>query len=95
MIEDVRDGKDFRKGHVLVTKRTDPDWEPVMRRAAAIVTEQGGRTCHAAMYAILYTFFVSFSPFSIAREMGIPAIVGTGNACSTIEDGQEVLNVHI
>ena len=59
----------FQDGDVLVTARTDPDWEPIMRRAGAIVTDQGGRTCHAAI---------------IARELGIPAIVGTANATGGI-----------
>ena len=54
---------------------TDPDWEPVMKRAAAIVTNRGGRTCHAAI---------------IARELGIPAVVGCGDATETLQDGQEV-----
>ena len=62
-------------GDVLVADMTDPDWEPVMKRAAAIVTNRGGRTCHAAI---------------IARELGVPAVVGTGNALDTIQDGQEV-----
>ncbi|WP_018953796.1 phosphoenolpyruvate synthase [Thioalkalivibrio sulfidiphilus] len=61
-------------GDVLVTDMTDPDWEPIMKRAAAIVTNRGGRTCHAAI---------------IAREMGIPAVVGCGNATDTIPDGAE------
>ena len=65
----------FREGDVLVTNRTDPDWEPIMKKASAIVTNQGGRTCHAAI---------------IAREMGIPAIVGCGEATETIQTGQEV-----
>ncbi|MSR00309.1 MAG: phosphoenolpyruvate synthase [Gammaproteobacteria bacterium] len=60
-------------GDVLVTDMTDPDWEPVMKRAAAIVTNRGGRTCHAAI---------------IARELGIPAIVGCGDATSIIREGQ-------
>jgi pyruvate,water dikinase len=60
-------------GDVLVADMTDPDWEPVMKRAAAIVTNRGGRTCHAAI---------------IARELGIPAVVGCGNATSVLEDGQ-------
>jgi len=63
------------KGDVLVTDMTDPDWEPVMKRAAAIVTDRGGRTCHAAI---------------IARELGIPAVVGCGDASSTIPDGSPV-----
>jgi pyruvate,water dikinase len=62
-------------GDVLVTDMTDPDWEPVMKRAAAIVTNRGGRTCHAAI---------------IARELGIPAIVGCGDATEKLEDGQLV-----
>jgi pyruvate,water dikinase len=66
---------DFRTGDVLVAGMTDPDWEPIMKRAAAIVTDRGGRTCHAAI---------------IARELGIPAVVGTGAATSTLTDGQEV-----
>lgn len=65
----------FQPGEVLVTSRTDPDWEPIMKKASAIVTDQGGRTCHAAI---------------IAREMGIPAIVGCGNATDIIKTGQEV-----
>jgi len=62
-------------GDVLVTDMTDPDWEPVMKRAAAIVTNRGGRTCHAAI---------------VARELGIPAIVGCGNATRLISDGRPV-----
>jgi pyruvate,water dikinase len=63
------------KGDVLVTDMTDPDWEPIMKRAAAIVTNRGGRTCHAAI---------------IARELGIPAVVGCGDATQRIESGAEV-----
>ncbi len=62
-------------GDVLVADMTDPDWEPVMKRAAAIVTNRGGRTCHAAI---------------IARELGIPAVVGCGNATEELSDGQDV-----
>jgi pyruvate,water dikinase len=62
-------------GDVLVTDMTDPDWEPVMKRAAAIVTNRGGRTCHAAI---------------VARELGIPAVVGTGEATSVLQDGETV-----
>ncbi|WP_392344789.1 phosphoenolpyruvate synthase [Pseudoalteromonas prydzensis] len=62
-------------GDILVTDMTDPDWEPIMKRAAAIVTNRGGRTCHAAI---------------IARELGIPAVVGCGNATDLIKAGQEV-----
>jgi len=66
---------DLAEGEVLVTDITDPDWEPVMKRATAIVTNRGGRTCHAAI---------------IARELGIPAIVGCGNATELLDDGREV-----
>ena len=66
---------DFQSGEVLVADMTDPDWEPVMKRASAIVTNRGGRTCHAAI---------------IARELGIPAVVGSGSATTTLTDGQEV-----
>ncbi len=62
-------------GDVLVSDMTDPDWEPVMKRASAIITNRGGRTCHAAI---------------IARELGVPAIVGSGNATEVLSDGQEV-----
>ncbi|MHB1213383.1 MAG: phosphoenolpyruvate synthase [Thiobacillus sp.] len=62
-------------GDILVTDMTDPDWEPVMKRAAAIVTNRGGRTCHAAI---------------VARELGIPAVVGTGEATTTLQDGEMV-----
>jgi pyruvate,water dikinase len=64
-----------RDGDVLVTDMTDPDWEPVMKRAAAIVTNRGGRTCHAAI---------------IARELGIPAVVGCGDATQVLKDGRPV-----
>ncbi|HTT05775.1 MAG TPA: phosphoenolpyruvate synthase [Steroidobacteraceae bacterium] len=63
----------FRDGEVLVTDNTTPDWEPVMKRAAAVVTNRGGRTCHAAI---------------VARELGIPAIVGTGNATEVLRTGE-------
>jgi len=66
---------EFAEGDVLVADMTDPDWEPIMKRASAIVTNRGGRTCHAAI---------------IARELGIPAVVGTGTATSVMTDGQEV-----
>jgi len=65
----------FQAGDVLVADMTDPDWEPIMKRASAIVTNRGGRTCHAAI---------------IARELGVPAVVGTGNAMQLIQDGSEV-----
>jgi pyruvate,water dikinase len=64
-----------QQGDVLVSDMTDPDWEPVMKRAAAIVTNRGGRTCHAAI---------------IARELGIPAVVGCGDATENICDGTAV-----
>jgi len=67
--------RDFNPGEVLVADMTDPDWEPIMKRASAIVTNRGGRTCHAAI---------------IARELGIPAVVGTSTATSELGDGQEV-----
>jgi pyruvate, water dikinase len=66
---------DFVEGEVLVADMTDPDWEPIMKRASAIITNRGGRTCHAAI---------------IARELGIPAVVGTGEATRVLEDGREV-----
>ncbi|WP_066288150.1 phosphoenolpyruvate synthase [Arthrobacter sp. B6] len=66
---------DFNTGDVLVADMTDPDWEPIMKRAAAIVTNRGGRTCHAAI---------------IARELGIPAVVGTGEATNVLLDGMDV-----
>ncbi|MFP4261578.1 MAG: phosphoenolpyruvate synthase [Opitutales bacterium] len=65
----------FKDGDVLVTEMTDPDWGPIMKRAAAIVTEKGGRTAHAAI---------------VSRELGIPAIVGAGEATEVLSDGQEV-----
>jgi pyruvate,water dikinase len=65
----------FRRGDILVAERTDPDWEPVMRLAAGIVTERGGRTCHAAI---------------VARELGVPAIVGALKATRQLAEGQEV-----
>jgi pyruvate,water dikinase len=65
----------FRDQGVLVTERTDPDWVPIMKRASAIVTDHGGRTSHAAI---------------VSRELGVPAIVGTGNATEGLEDGQKV-----
>jgi len=75
VIDSVEDMYQVQSGDVLVTDMTDPDWEPVMKRAAAIVTNRGGRTCHAAI---------------IARELGIPAVVGCGDATQSIADGVEV-----
>lgn len=75
VIMDVHRIAEFQEGEVLVTNKTDPDWEPIMKKSSAIITNQGGRTCHAAI---------------IAREMGIPAIVGCGDATEVIKPGQEV-----
>ncbi len=75
VILDVAEIDQFQPGEVLVTVKTDPDWEPIMKQAAAIVTDQGGRTCHAAI---------------IARELGIPAIVGCGNATEVIRTEQPI-----
>jgi pyruvate, water dikinase len=75
IIRDVREMSRVESGDVLVADMTDPDWEPVMKRAAAIVTNRGGRTCHAAI---------------IARELGLPAVVGCGDATRTIREGQLV-----
>lgn len=75
IIKDVSEMHRVEPGDVLISDMTDPDWEPVMKRAAAIVTNRGGRTCHAAI---------------IARELGIPAVVGCGDATKTIHDGDEV-----
>jgi pyruvate,water dikinase len=74
-IENVKDIGTFKKGEVLVTDMTDPDWEPIMKIAGAIVTNRGGRTCHAAI---------------ISRELGIPCVIGTGDATDNIKTGQEV-----
>ncbi|MHA4806762.1 phosphoenolpyruvate synthase [Flavitalea flava] len=68
----VMEGHEFTAGDVLVTDMTDPDWEPIMKKASAIVTNKGGRTCHAAI---------------VARELGVPAIVGCGNATDILSDG--------
>jgi len=75
VIDSIDNMFEVRPGDVLVTDMTDPDWEPVMKRAAAIVTNRGGRTCHAAI---------------IARELGIPAVVGCGNATKVIPHGTDV-----
>lgn len=69
------DGIDFHEGDVLVTEMTDPDWEPIMKKASAIVTNKGGRTCHAAI---------------VARELGVPAIVGSGNGTDILKDAQHI-----
>jgi len=75
VVRSLDDMNKVQPGDVLVADMTDPDWEPVMKRAAAIVTNRGGRTCHAAI---------------IARELGVPAVVGTGNALDKIENGSQV-----
>jgi len=71
----VIEGHEFNDGDILVTDMTDPDWEPIMKKASAIVTNKGGRTCHAAI---------------VARELGVPAIVGCGTATKVFEDGDEI-----
>jgi len=75
LILDAQRMGEFQSGEILVTDKTDPDWEPIMKKASAIVTNQGGRTCHAAI---------------IARELGIPAIVGSENATGVLKTGQEI-----
>ncbi len=75
IIRDVGELGSFEPGEVLVSETTTPDWEPVMKRAAAVVTNRGGRTCHAAI---------------VSRELGIPAVVGAENATDVLEDGMEV-----
>ncbi|MBN8463813.1 MAG: phosphoenolpyruvate synthase, partial [Dechloromonas sp.] len=75
IVKDPREMDQVKPGDVLVADMTDPNWEPVMKRASAIVTNRGGRTCHAAI---------------IARELGIPAIVGCGDATHTLTEGEEV-----
>jgi pyruvate,water dikinase len=75
IIRSAADLEQLQQGEVLVTEMTDPDWEPVMKRAAAVVTDRGGRTCHAAI---------------VSRELGIPAIVGTATGTSSIKTGDDV-----
>ena len=75
VIMDVEKIEEFQAGEVLVTNKTDPDWEPIMKKSSAIVTNQGGRTCHAAI---------------IAREMGIPAIVGCSDATHSVKTGEPI-----
>lgn len=75
VIHDISEMHRIEKGDVLVTDMTDPDWEPIMKKASAIVTNRGGRTCHAAI---------------IARELGIPAVVGCGDATEQLKDGHKV-----
>ncbi|RTR38071.1 phosphoenolpyruvate synthase [Shewanella canadensis] len=75
VLSSIADMDQIKEGDVLVTDMTDPDWEPIMKRASAIVTNRGGRTCHAAI---------------IARELGVPAVVGCGDVTERIKNGQEV-----
>lgn len=75
LIENVEDIEKFESGTILVTEMTDPDWVPIMKKAAGIVTDHGGRTCHAAI---------------ISRELGIPAIVGTGKGTEILKAGEEI-----
>ncbi|WP_438853917.1 phosphoenolpyruvate synthase [Agromyces sp. M3QZ16-3] len=75
VLTSIDDMHEFNPGDVLVADMTDPDWEPVMKMASAIITNRGGRTCHAAI---------------IARELGVPAVVGTGDGTSTLVEGQQV-----
>jgi len=75
VIDDIKQMHRVEAGDVLITDMTDPDWEPIMKRASAIVTNRGGRTCHAAI---------------IARELGIPAVVGAGDATEVVKDGTDV-----
>ncbi len=75
VLENVKQLSEFKPGEVLISDITTPDWEPVMKTAAAIVTNRGGRTCHAAI---------------IARELGVPAVVGVGNATTSVPDGETV-----
>lgn len=75
IIKELKDGNEFNTGDILVTKITDPDWEPLMKKASAVVTNKGGRTCHAAI---------------VAREIGVPAIVGCNTATKVLQDGDSV-----
>ena len=75
VVKSLQQLRDFKDGDVLVTDKTDPDWEPVMKKASGIITNRGGRTCHAAI---------------VSRELGVPAIVGTGNATELLRNGQVV-----
>src|SRR3569623_2732912 len=75
LLKSISEMNRVQPGDVLVTDMTDPDWEPIMKRASAIVTSRGGRTCHAAI---------------IARELGIPAVEGTGSATRDLAAGREV-----
>lgn len=75
VIKDVKDAESFKAGNILVTEMTDPDWVVIMKKAAAIITNRGGRTCHAAI---------------VSRELGIPCVVGTNNGTEKIKSGQKI-----
>merc|ERR1712226_1665808 len=75
ILKSIDEMSSFKEGQILVADMTDPDWEPIMKKAGAIVTNRGGRTCHAAI---------------IARELGIPAVVGSGDATEKLSAGDEV-----
>ena len=75
IVGSIEDIEEFREGDILVTEMTDPDWEPIMKKAAGIVTNRGGRTCHAAI---------------VSRELGIPAVIGTKVATELIKEGEEI-----
>ena len=75
VVKDINQASNFKEGDILVTDMTDPDWEPIMKMASAIVTNRGGRTCHAAI---------------ISREMGVPAVVGCSDATSVLKNNQKV-----
>ena len=75
VVKSVEYLREFREGDILVADKTDPDWEPVMKKASAIVTNRGGRTCHAAI---------------VSRELGVPAIVGTEHGTELLKEGQVV-----
>ena len=75
ILHNPQEASKLQKGEILVTEKTDPDWDPILKKAGGIITNQGGRTSHAAI---------------VAREMGAAAIVGTGNAVEVIQEGQEI-----
>ena len=75
VVKSAQNLHEVQEGDILVTEKTDPDWEPTMKKAAAIVTDRGGRTCHAAI---------------VSRELGLPAIVGTENGTEKLKNGEVV-----
>ncbi len=75
VVFDIHEANNFNEGDILVTDMTDPDWQPIMKKASAIITNRGGRTCHAAI---------------ISREMGVPAVVGCGDATSVLKNNQKI-----